>query len=340
MMTVRELAAGLGLGKSTVADALRGKAGVSPRTRARVMQRARELGYEANALTSALLRQVRAQASPCVRANVALLLDVPESRRYVSLELVSRGFRDRARDCGLVVDELNTRGRTSKEVMRILVSRGIEGVTILPLQKPMGHRTLDWSKFAAVSFGYSMVLPRLHRVAHNSVQGIRTAFRMCRKKGFRRVGLALEQWSHLRSNGLWMAGFLEIQRLLPKAEQVRPLLLPDGKFTADRIARWISRERPDAAIIHGRGPDETIPEVFLNHAKPALPVVLDNWAGSPYAGIDQEYERMGTALADQLMRQLVQNERGIPAHPNLILLEGTWREHPLLDRARAFQTKR
>lgn len=333
MMTVRELAAQLGLGKSTVADALRGKAGVSPETRARVLQRARELGYESNPLTSALLRQVRAHASPRVHANVALLLDSPESRRYMSLMLVSRGFRDRAKECGLVVDELNTRGHTSKEVMRILISRGIEGVAILPLRKPMGRRTLDWSKFAAVSYGYSMVRPRLHRVVHNSIQGIRTAFRMCRKKGFRRIGLALEQWSHIRSNGLWMAGFLEIQQLLPKTEQVSPLLLPDGGFTMDRIGQWIGSERPDVAIIHGRGLDETILAGLLKQANPVVPVVLDNWVGSSFAGIDQEYERMGAALADQLVRQLVQNERGIPEHPNLTMLEGTWIDHATLDAA-------
>lgn len=329
-MTLRELAAELGLGKSTVADALRGKAGVSPETRERVRRRARELGYEPNPLTSAMLRQIRANASPRVRANVALLLDAPESSRYMSLALIAEGFRARAAESGLVVDVLATRGHKPDDVVRILTTRGIEGLAVLPLRSPMGHRTLDWSRFAAVSYGYSMIRPRLHRVVHNSIQGVRTAFRMCRKKGYRRIGLILEQWSHVRSNGLWLAGFLEIQQNLPEADQVSPLLLPDAKFAAEGVVRWLNHEMPEVVIIHGRGPNKTIPELLTGHSRPVIPVVLDNWDDGPYAGIQQGYERMGAALADQLMEQLVRNERGIPEHPRLTMVEGTWIDHPSL----------
>jgi LacI family transcriptional regulator len=149
---------------------------------------------------------------------------------------------------------------------------------------------------------------------------------MCRKKGFRRIGLALDQSSNMRSNGLWTAGYLEIQQLLPKPQQMPPLLLPDTEFTPGRIGRWLRREKPEVVLIHRMDP-----KILLDHSKPAVPVVLDHRMDGPYAGIDQEYDRLGAVMADLLSRQMIRNERGVPPYPTVTLLEGTWIDHPSLD---------
>jgi LacI family transcriptional regulator len=325
-MTVRELAAILGIGKSTVANALRGKGDVNPETAKHVLQRARELGYEPNPLTSALLRQVRSGASPRVSANVAFLLDFEDPLRLAYIDRLCRGFESRAGLSGLVADKINTGQYTSAKLTRMLLARGIDGIAIFPLERAIGHRTLDWSKFVAVSFGYSMIRPQLSRVVHNHAQGIRTAFRMCRKKGFRRIGLAMNSSSNARSNGLWAAGYLEIQHFLREEERVRPLILPDAEFTARRISGWMDEVKPDVVILHKRDPGLRIPEVVLEHPSRATPVFLDHVHG--FAGIDQEYEGLGATMADLLARQLIQNERGIPKHPSITLLDGSWVDFP------------
>ena len=321
-MTLRELAARLGIGKSTVANALRGKAGVNPETARRVLDGARELGYVPNPLTSALLRQVRSGASPRVSANVAFLFDFEDPRRLSYIDRLCRGFETRAGQAGLVADQINTRQYSSRRLTRLLLARGIEGLAVFPLAKPIGHRTLDWSKFVSVSFGYSMARPQISRVVHNHLQGIRTAFRTCRKKGFRRIGLAMDYSSNARSNGLWVAGFLELQHFLSEPDRVPPLILPDAAFTAERISGWMDEVQPEVVILHIKDPGRQIPEVVETHSSGAVPVFLDHVIG--YAGINQHYEGLGAAMADLLARQLIQNERGVPKHPTITLLDGSW----------------
>ncbi|MDA3873762.1 MAG: LacI family DNA-binding transcriptional regulator [Kiritimatiellae bacterium] len=331
ILTIRELATQLGLSKSTVAAALRGNGGISEKTSAWVHQRARELGYEPNPLTSALLRQVRSGTAPRVHANVALLLDANPDWDSAYIERLCRGFRERASVIGLVPDEINTWNLSSEKIMRILVSRGIEGLALLPLPHPMGHRRLDWSKFAAVSFGYSMALPRLSQVVHNHFHGITTAYRMCHKKGFRRIGIALNQGFNLRSNGLWMAGFLEAQRHAPASDHVRPLIMPDQGLQPLMIEKWLREEVPEVVILHKlHHPEFVLPDMLLESSRPAIPILLDGTKDSPCACIDQNYECLGAAMADQLSHQLIQNQRGIPSNPALIMFDGTWIDHPSL----------
>jgi LacI family transcriptional regulator len=74
-MNVRDLAANLGLSKTTVATALQGGPGVSAATRERVVQAAKNLGYKPNAIASIFYRQIRARERSKFQANVALIFD-------------------------------------------------------------------------------------------------------------------------------------------------------------------------------------------------------------------------------------------------------------------------
>ncbi len=330
-MTIRELAAELRLSKSTVASALGGKGRISEATRDSILRRANELGYTPNPLTAAMLRQVRSRSSPRVEASVALITK-SAAPPTMTIDRIFSGFNDRARQIGLMAEEFNTENWTSKQLLRVLLARGVQGVALMPLPRAIGHRTLDWSHFASVSFGYSITRPRMHRVVHNHIDGIRTTLRMCRRKGFRRIGIALTEQSNLRSYGLWLLGFLEHQKQIPPRDQVAPFLVRDAEWTRSNILRWMSKERPEVVILHKPDPGLRIPQLFEDHPSPAIPVLLDNWRGGQYAGIDQEYEKLGGAMADLIARQLIHNERGIPANPTLTLLEGTWIGHPSLAR--------
>ncbi|MEM1057676.1 MAG: LacI family DNA-binding transcriptional regulator [Verrucomicrobiota bacterium] len=330
-MTIRELAAELGVCKSTVAYALNGSPGVSAKTREFILRRAQELGYELNPLTSALLRQIRSRHSPRIHANLAALIDSERTTPYRITRELCRGLCQRARQLGLEVDVINTRHKTSRELMRMLLSRGIEAVAVLPLLRSMGHRRLDWSKFAAVRFGYSMALPRLHQVVPDHFNAIRTAIRMCQRKGFERIGLLLDKDNHQRSNGLWLSGYMGLQQFQSRRAVLRPLMVSASKSSHREIRRWQDRERPQVVILARHDPGKQLPEILMEHPSPAIPVFLDaNPQESRHAGIDQRFSNLGMAMASLLARLLVQNERGVPAHPTITHLEGVWVDHPSL----------
>jgi LacI family transcriptional regulator len=327
VLTVRELAALLGLGKTTVALALKDSPLVSAATRDRVQRKAREVGYVPNAVASAFLQQLRSRNA---RSHLANLVFLAPARRGFFVTSLLDGALERARELGYGLDVLDAREFRSANLMRILIARGISGIIVGPLERAPGHLSLDWEKFAVVACGYSMVRPVVPRVVHNHFQSLHTAFRQCRRKGFRRVGLALSLDSDRRSNRQWSSAFLGLQRTLPSAEQVEPLLAPLGEFTTARLRRWIRSERPDVLIVHSLG---SLPglETFLANLRRALPcVLLSREQGEPFAGIDQQFLLSGRLLVDVVSSQILHNQTGVPATPLLLSTEGVWVDHPSL----------
>lgn len=327
VLTVRELARRLRLGKTTVALALRGSPLVSEETRAWVGRKARELGYVPNTLASAFLQQLRSRNARPHRANLAFLT---RARRDSFVKTLIGGADERARELGYGLDVIPASEFKSASLMRMLLARGISGLIIGPLARAAGHLSLDWSKFSVVGSGYSMVRPPVHRIVHNHFHGIQTAFRMCRRKGFRRIGLALSMDSDLRSNRQWSSGFLGFQAMLPPAERVAPLLVALTEFTPKRIRHWIRRECPDVMIVHSAG---CIPGLadLLERRDGVLPCVLLSREGDePYAGIDQQFGLEGRMLVDAVSSQILHNQSGLPKSPVISGLEGVWVDHPSL----------
>lgn len=327
-MTIRELARALGLSKTTVADALRDKPVVNSATRKHVQDMAQKMGYKFNPVASAFLRQMRSPKAGAHRATIAWL--VPTYGRphagNVGIQQVTlhQGMVDRAAELGYRVDIIDAGAYDSAQLTRMLVARGVLGVIAGPLLKAISHLTLDWSRFAAVAFGYSLTNPALHKVVPNHFQGINLAVKMCHRRGFRRIGLVLRNEAHRRSNGQWASGFWWSQRLLPDHRKVTPLLVADREYTMGRINDWIRREKPDAVIFHNRALAPAAPGLAGMLPGGAVPVVLDLLPTDTCAGIDQQYRLSGKHLVDVLAAQIMHNERGIPESPQLNLVAGKW----------------
>jgi DNA-binding LacI/PurR family transcriptional regulator len=320
-MTLREFAAKLGLSKTTVADALRDRPWVKAATREHVQAKALEWGYAPNPVASAFLRQVRSKGASSAKANLAVLIPWEKTEHPML-----RGAARRAAELGYAFDPIVWRDYSSAaSLTRVLLARGVLGVLVCPLVLPVGHLTLDWSRFAAAAIGYSMVRPAIHRVVHHHIHGMRLAIRVCRRQGFRRIGLVLRRREgDARSNGNWSAAFWRMQQELPPPERVEPFLVSDEQYTPENIAAWMARERPEAVIFHTA---VLIPELPEFSGTPSVtPVVLDRLPRDTVAGVDQRYEVLGALAVDSLSSQILHNRRGLPEHPTITMLEGVWVE--------------
>ncbi|HSI83448.1 MAG: LacI family DNA-binding transcriptional regulator [Candidatus Methylacidiphilales bacterium] len=321
-MTIRELAHRLNLSKTTVADAIRGNPVVREETRLLVQAKAREWGYAPNPVASAFLQQIRSKGKS-VRANLAFL----DAWKDTSPLLV--GAMNRAHNLGYNLDFVGQKEYDSPTLTRILKARGVLGLAISPLVRPVGHLTLEWSKFTSVAFGYSMARPGMNRVVHNHFQGIRTLYRRCLRKGYRRIGLALQSdKSDLRSNGLWSAGYQAIQQQVPAADRVKPFLVPESAYNENAISRWIKKEKPEVVFFHTCAFIPKLSGIFKADGGSVVPVVLDRIPGDPCAGIDQQHGRCGALMIDLLALQILHNETGLPSHPSITMVEGDFVDHP------------
>lgn len=326
-MTLGKLAEILGLSKATVSYALRNSPMVSAKTQAWVQKRAAELGYAPNPVASAFLQQIRAQGQNHYQANLAFL--IPPRVRYNHLDSLQDGAQERALELGYGMDVIPyEKDYGAARLTKMLVARGILGVIIGPMSNVMGHLDLDWSRFACATYGYSMEQPAIHRVVHHHCQGIRTAFRMCREKGYRRIGFALSSESDLRSNRLWSSGYLGMQYLLPKSERVNLLLTTHEEWGPEKVEKWLLKERPDILIIHALGYFPGIRDILKNMPFKVDCAVLDREPDDPCGGIDQQFSLCGKMLVDLLSSQIRHNERGIPKTPILSMVDGIWVDAP------------
>ena len=329
IVTVREIAARVNLHFTTVALALRNSPKVSPATAEKIQRLAKEMGYRPNPMVSALMAQQRARKRPrfsTVLAYVAFRPAAPTPEKEPHVIEFLQGARSQAEQLGYKLDEfpLYARGMTARRLAQILRTRGINGLLLGPSVIKHNHLPAPLRDFAMVAHSYSILRPRLHRVAHDLAGGAFMACRELRKRGFRRIGLAIHEAMDRQVNRLWTAGYLAFHQFLPANEQAGCLYFPEDRFEPSTLARWIKAAKPDAVLsMHSELVEwvRSVPE-----QRPLL-ASLDynrNWGNCP--GIDQKPHAIGAAAIDLLARQLQWNEAGVPAEPLTILIEGKWRE--------------
>jgi len=91
---------------------------------------------------------------------------------------------------------------------------------VAPLPVAKGHVHFDWARFSAVTIGYSVASPPLHRAVNHQFRSHLMALRTLRKKGYRRLGLALRSSFDERVDHHWIGRFLADQRRHKEADQI------------------------------------------------------------------------------------------------------------------------
>jgi LacI family transcriptional regulator len=217
-------------------------------------------------------------------------------------------------------------GMSSARLSQILTARGIAGIIVGPSQISHSHLPKAFHPFPCVTLGYSLLRPQLHRVTHNHVAGVELACRELRRHGRRRIGLLLTDMMDRQVNKLWTAGYLAFHQGLPAAQRIPPLYLPDYSFPDRPIRGWIERHKPDAIVTMHLELWQWWKEKMAASGRDLLITSLDLsplWEGCP--GISQKPRTLGAAAMDMLTGQLNRNERGLPAEPLTVMIEGEWK---------------
>src|SRR5947209_5307322 len=84
-----------------------------------------------------------------------------------------------------------TRNCPRRRATRILLARNVSGLIIAPQPSFGTTLELDWSRFSAVTIGYTLAKPNLHLVGAHQSRSMRWALRQLIDRGYRRIGLAM-----------------------------------------------------------------------------------------------------------------------------------------------------
>ncbi|MHA3772555.1 LacI family DNA-binding transcriptional regulator [Verrucomicrobiota bacterium sgz303538] len=329
-MRLQDIADAAGVSKATVSLALRNHSSIPPETRARIQNLAQALGYRPNPLVSAPMSYQRAtQPTRPTHLTLAMVVNFSrggEWRHYLSEDLLSSAVA-RAEQLGYSLEEfwLGDLKMSGQRLSSVLYGRSVPGVLVAPLPAAGGHLQMEWSHFAAVSIGYSLTRPLLHRVTTNRFRAMRMAMEHLRRVGYLRIGLAVHLDQDSRVDHQWSAAFTWEQQQLPASNRTQPLVIGERHWTERAFVKWFNENQPEVILGYNPGIIRWLEKLGKKVPEDVGFVHLWNPDQSgQYAGIYHNPPAIGAAAVDFLVGMIQRNERGLPSVPQALLLDAVW----------------
>ena len=327
--TIRDVATAAGCHYSTVSLALHDHPRISAATRLKIRAAVDRLGYRPDANLSALCAY-RAGKRPVQEQGVlAWLTNYRAESRWKASACncdYFDGASHRATERGYRLEPfwLAAPQMTPPRMSKILWTRGIQGV-LLPPQERLATVCLDWSRFSAVTFGHTLIQPRLHLVSNHEYRTMNALFAelVCRR--YQRIGLVELSDHDKRVDHNWLASYLVEQQDLPRQHRIAPLLLP--AWDSQTFLTWQRQHRPDVIVTK-------LPEVLHCLRREGFRVAEDigvafhslDERSADLTGMRKNGFQLGVMAVDLLIDMLHRGERGVPARPSLLMVEGSWVE--------------
>lgn len=329
-VTIRDIAKKAKVHHTTVSRSLSNHPSIPQATRERIQDIAKQLGYIPDPMLSALTAYRSRIRSHAYQGSIAFITNNQTSGGWAKMSKAfqshANGARARAREHGYELETfwLREPDMTEQRASDILYARNVRGLILAPQPQPKTRMELDWSRFAAVTFGYTLEWPKLNVVSIGTFLDMQTLVLALRKLGYRRLGLILPRTIDERIKHGWLGGFLVIQHQWSRSECLP--VLTQNEIDAKALSLWIEKHKPDAIICHQ-------PEMHGLILQCGLKIPSDVGFASPTladfpsstAGIMENAEEVGATAVDLLISQIHRGEWGIPTIPHNILVNGTWR---------------
>ena len=327
---MKDIALAVGVTRAAVSLALKNHPSISEARRKEIHEAAERLGYQANAMATALAHHRHHSRVHPVRAALALINTYPDPAKLhaqASYEDCWRGAITAAEKFGYRLEEFPVSEKQPlKGLERIFLARKIRGIILAPL--PPGETGVDWesfawSKFSVVRCGFREQAPPFHYVTSAQATNTMLAFDKMRERGYRRIGFA-GYWDKAR---LFGAGFLWSQHEPSLRSRVPPFFF--SKETPElnqqgQFEQWLKKAKPDGILT-----DSLAVPSMLEKAGCRVPddigLAATNVRDMPVdAGIDQNPGEIGRITTLALISLIHDSDLGKPELIREILVRGKW----------------
>jgi DNA-binding LacI/PurR family transcriptional regulator len=334
-VTLKDIAAKVGVTKMTVSLALRGNPSISVAMRETIKRVAGEMGYVADPVLQRLAAYRRSQKTEGFRSVIGWLNHWEEPGRlrgFHEFEEYWRGAGQATRRLGYQLEEcIWPMDCSALRTEQILVNRGILGLLIPPHKPEVDWGGFNWSRFSLIRFGLSVRSVDTNLVTADHQRAMVMGITRIRAYGYQRIGLVYNVAHDYSMGGNHYGGFIWANKSLGIEHPIPPL---DSEMktpalaarTRRQLAAWMKKYRPDAIMTAAPEVPRLLQE--LGYRIPDDVAVASTSASDALvdAGIDQCSNTIGQIAAEMLIKQISLNERGEPADPYRILVESRWRD--------------
>ncbi len=341
MISIKDIAAKVGVHYSTVSLALRNSPKIPKATRQRILEAAEQLGYVPDPLLKALSAYRRQTRPIKYQGGIALIADTfaadqkkeegntwqPAYSRISSQFLIDcRTYAERL-GFSLHLFSLESLKPSLAQVPKVLQARGIGCVILAPVRNPRDTWNLDLKSFSVVAMGYTVGDAPYHHVSQNQFANTRLHIHELKKRGFKRIGMHLNSHSDMRTRGRNRAAYLLEAQQDPRG--LIPEILDEAHYSPQQWRSWIKRERPDALICLEYTMDELqqagirVPETLACSSMS----LLDS---SRMAGIDERSSQVIKETIERVVALWQNGEHGQPACATHLLVDGIFCDGPSL----------
>jgi len=334
-VTLQSVATRSGVSISTASRCLSGVVSVSHNTKLRVLAAAAEVGYQHNVLVNQVMRATRRGLNKNYLGTIAYVTpfdDKPEWKATLTLCKHWNAASAHAESFGFSLAEfsLSSQGMTGRRLGGILQARGISGILLAAFPREPFPLSLPWDDFAIVPVGHRVNSPRLDCVVSDHTEAVLTAARAIAARGYRRVGLAIDQYQDQIINGRWSFGYAGVNAMVPDVTTLPPFL--PKEMNRKEFLSWVEKHSVDCVFTLStfrNQPNEM--EKWLTEDGRRIPhdvglVSLDLTTVNPdWAGIEQNSLEIGKAAVDMLFAKLRAGERGVPVFPRTLQVHGQWK---------------
>ncbi|MCC5844183.1 MAG: LacI family DNA-binding transcriptional regulator [Verrucomicrobia bacterium] len=323
----REIAKAAGVSPAAVSLALRNHPSIPQSTREQIRAVAERLGYQPNPRVAELMGHIRRNRGvEALGESVALYWSDAVQRDvqgYSHLVKLENAVRDtlRANGYGLECFYLDEKTKPAR-VERMLNARGIRGMILAPLiTLPHRHLNWKWENFSVVIAGSGLWRPEFNRVRFHHFAEMGEILHHLHRQGKKRIGLVTDLRVENRSQRAITGGFWA--RVSPELRKTEAVFESDAE-NKTAFLNWVNAWKPECLIVSC----PTIPD-WIREADVNPELILTSMemapANSAYAGIRQDYARLGGAAAEQLLAQLLLNQTGVPKDPLKVFITGKWK---------------
>lgn len=333
-MNQRKLAQRLGLSQSTISLALRGDSSIPISTQKRVLSAAKKNGYHLNPQVAALMRHIRQGEAVRDSGCLGIVVDAKDESGWLTHPAYAEQYhaikrRASARGYSTECFYLQDASMSSGRLDQILRARGISGLILAaPKREGGANLTLEWDRYACVISGHTWTNPPVDRISTNHRHNVEIAFAQLQLRGYERIGFCLPKSAQMRVDSNWLAGWLLCQHRMPKSHRIPCFTGSPWDSSAREFSKWLTRWKPDSMISLIGNEMEWLDELGIEAGRDLAIICLSDRPNSKagFSVVNENNPVIGEMLCDAISALLLHNERGVPAIPRLIQIEGYWME--------------